>query len=290
MRVERRTYLTPTHGALNVAHVLATHAALVVWFWLGARLPWVVFIPGSVFASLVHQRAMSEWAHEAAHGNLVATRRWNDLLADALTGVWLGLAITTYRATHLVHHDRDAFFLEGDADTYFLLVRSRREFWAAILGDVTGMTIVRQYLRFRPASEPRPGLPPLRRLVVTAAAQVLLIATLFQLGRLDAYVLYYGTLLLGYPLLNRLRTYGQHVTLADGRAQFVGSATSRTTDGGVLDRVLFTSPRLLYHHEHHRQPHLPYRALRVLCEPSDDVNRYSRRRWVVLRAVYAGLP
>jgi fatty acid desaturase len=47
----------------------------------------------------------------------------------------------------------------------------------------------------------------------------------------------------------------------------------------------------MYHHEHHQYPHLPYRALRQVSEPSDDdVNRYTRSRWHVLRAVYTGLP
>ncbi|HUF83191.1 MAG TPA: fatty acid desaturase, partial [Acidimicrobiia bacterium] len=112
------------------------------------------------------------------------------------------------------------------------------------------------------------------------------------IGRVDAVVLYYGTLATLYPLLNRLRTYGQHVALDEsGTSRFDGSGVSRTIDAGVLDHIVHTSPRLMYHHEHHQYPHLPYRALRRVVEPNgDDVNRYARSRWRVLRAVYAGLP
>jgi fatty acid desaturase len=85
--------------------------------------------------------------------------------------------------------------------------------------------------------------------------------------------------------------YGQHVTLeASGASRFRDSATSRTIDGGRLDRIVHTSPRLMYHHEHHAYPHLPYRALRALVDPGADVNRYARKRWAVLRAAYKGLP
>jgi hypothetical protein len=37
-------------------------------------------------------------------------------------------------------------------------------------------------------------------------------------------------------------------------------------------------------------PHLPSRALRQVLTPRDDLNRYTRSRWRVLRTVYAGLP
>ncbi len=128
---------------------------------------------------------------------------------------------------------------------------------------------------------------------MTVVLQLALLGMLFRLGRLDAYVIYYGTLCTMYPCLNRLRVYGQHATLGDGRPGegFAGSATSRTIDAGRrLDRVLWTSPRLLYHNEHHRYPGLRYRALAMLCERSADRNVYSRSRWKVLRDLYLSLP
>jgi fatty acid desaturase len=89
----------------------------------------------------------------------------------------------------------------------------------------------------------------------------------------------------------RLRTYGQHVTIdEDGRSHFDGSRTSRTIDAGLIDRTLYTSPRLMWHHEHHEYPHLPYRALKGLVVGEVDFNRYTRSRWQVMRAIYRGLP
>ena len=285
MRPTRRQYLTPWHGCLNVLHVLAAHALLVAWFWLGRRLPLVVYVPCSVLAALIHQRAMSEWIHEAAHGNLVPWRPWNDFLGDALAGIWFALRVARYRTAHLPHHDQDTFFEDTDPDTRFLNVRTRRELRRTILADLTGVTALRQATRYDVAAAPGG-----RWLVAVALVQLGLVAMLWRVGRLDAWVLYYGSLATAYPLLNRIRTYGQHCLIdATGRGHLVPSGASRTIDAGLLDRIVFTSPRLMYHDEHHREPHLPWRALRVVARPVDDPNRYARSRWLVMRALWVGL-
>jgi fatty acid desaturase len=285
---KRREFLTPLHGALNIMHVIGTHALLIAWLWLGARvLPVVLYVPLSLLACLVHQRAMSEWIHEGAHFNLVANRRWNDRLTNALAGVWFALPVREYRNIHFAHHAKQGFFVPDDPDTVFLEVHSRRSFWCGVLRDLSGLTIVRQFRRFRTngvASE-------WRTRAITVVVHLAVLFTAFEIGRLDAVLLYYVTLATLYPLLNRLRTYGQHVTIDElGNSRFAGSGASRTIDAGMLDRIVHTSPRLMYHHEHHLHPHLPYRALRHLVVPSDDLNRYVRSRSAVLRAAYRGLP
>ena len=287
---KRREYLTPFHGAVNVAHVLTTHALLIAWFWLGFRfLPFAVYVIFSFPACVIHQRAMSEWIHEGAHFNVVPNRRWNDRLTNLLAGMWFALPVRVYRAIHLQHHRKHDFFVADDPDTVFLEVRSRRGFWLGVLRDLTGLTILRQLGRFNESElvsrRERLGT------ILSAAVIVAVFAGAAVVGRVDAVILYYGSLATLYPLLNRLRTYGQHVALDEtGMSRFDGSGVSRTIDAGIVDRIVHTSPRLMYHHEHHQYPHLPYRALRRLLTPVDDVNRYSRSRWRVLRAVYAGLP
>jgi fatty acid desaturase len=284
----RLEFLRPAHGIVNVAHVLATHALLVGWLWASWHaLPLGVYVPLGALACLIHQRAMSEWMHEGAHFNLVRNRRWNDALTNVLACVWFGITVDDYRSTHFPHHANDAFFIDDDGDTAFLDIGSRREFRLAMMRDITGFTFLEQYRRFKAGSRGRGA----RSLALTLGVQGTLVLSLLWLGRIDGYVLYYATLALFYPLLNRLRVYGQHVAVdASGRSYFPGSAASRTIEAGFIDRVLVTSPRLLYHNEHHRWPHLPYRALRGLCVPSGDVNKYARSRWVVLRTIYRGLP
>jgi hypothetical protein len=165
------------------------------------------------------------------------------------------------------------------------MVGSRRELVGKVLADLSGLTVLRQYRRFERTAEAGAGY-----LAVVAAVQAALVAVLWWIGRLDAWLLYYGTLATAYPLLNRLRTYGQHAMVdASGRGRLVPSGASRTIDAGLLDRIVFTSPRLMYHDEHHREPHLPWRALRAIARPCDDPNRYARSRWAVMRALWRGL-
>jgi fatty acid desaturase len=286
----RAEYLTSGHGAMNVAHVLATHALLVAWFAYGFELlPLALYVPLSAAACLVHQRALSEWVHEGGHFNLVAERRWNDHLTDLFVGTWIGVTADAYRSTHFPHHARRSFFVPGDPDTDFLEVATRRDLHRAILRDLVGVTAVRGFLRF--GANEQPARARLAFFARTAVIHLALLAGLLAAGRLDAYVLYYLTLLTLYPLHNRLRVYGQHATLEpDGRSTVATSRTSRTIDAGLLDRIFWTSPRLLYHHEHHLHPYLPYRALRDLCTHSDDTNRYTRNRWPTLQTLYQGLP
>jgi fatty acid desaturase len=285
----RHEYLTRVHGALNVLHLLATHALLVAWFWLGGRfLPFAAYIPLSLVACIIHQRAMSEWIHEGAHFNLVPNRRWNDRLANALVGIWFALPVRVYRESHFAHHRKAAFFVPDDPDTAFLELHSRRAFWRAVLSDMSGLTILRQFRRFE-VNESKAS--ERKVLAVAAVANLALLAVAYLVGRLEAPLLYYLSLVSLYPLLNRLRTYGQHVTIEpSGSVVFAGSSASRTIDGGLLDRIIHTSPLLMNHHEHHLNPHLPYRALRHLVEPTDDRNQYAKSTWGVLRSVYAGLP
>jgi fatty acid desaturase len=285
----RHDHLTATHGALNVVHVIGSHALLVAWLLVGFELlPLVAYIPLSACACLIHQRAMSEWVHEGAHFNLVPNRRWNDRLTNLLAGIWFALPVRVYRDVHFAHHRKSEFFVPDDPDTAFLGVDSRRSFWSGVLSDLTGLTILRQFLRFE-VNEHKASQRG--ALVLSAVANGAILVGSYQVGNLYAPLIYYVSLATLYPLLNRLRTYGQHVTVdGAGRSQFAGSGTSRTIDAGLLDRIFYTSPRLMYHHEHHLSPYLPYRALRHAALPDDDRNRYTRSRWAVMRSIYLGLP
>lgn len=285
----RATFLRTRHQAGNVLLVLASHALLIAWFAIAFHvLPLLVYVPLSVAVALVHQRAMSEWIHEAAHFNLVGTKRWNDLLGNVLAGVWFAVSVARYRATHFQHHALNSFFRAGDRDTALFLVGTRRELVRALLRDVSGITVLAQYVRFGdPAGEERPDWGFLG---LTALAQVIVLTLLWMSGRLDAWLLYYGALVVAYPVMNRVRTYGQHAELEAGACILLGSTISRTMDTGILGRLVVASPRLLYHREHHRWPHLPWRALHGLCVADDDPNGYATSYGAVLTAVYRGLP
>jgi fatty acid desaturase len=289
----RREHLRPVHSVLNVAQLALDDALLVAWFWLGWEyLPLWAYVPISLLACVIHQRAMSEWIHEAAHYSLTRSRRWNDALGNLLAGIWFALPVDVYRASHTAHHRAAEYFTDADPESVFLAVDSRRAFRRAILVDLVGGTMVVQYRRFQAErAQGGGGGGALVQRLLFALCLLGLVVVMAIIGRLDVIVLYYGSLITLYPLLNRLRTYGQHARLnADGTATLAGSHISRTTDCGLVDRIVFTSPRLLYHDDHHRYPYLPWRALVAMDEPSDDVNHRTTHRLAMLRAVYRGLP
>jgi fatty acid desaturase len=272
-----------------VLHLLATHVLLIAWFWLGGRfLPVAAYVPLSLVACIIHQRAMSEWIHEGAHFNLVPNRRWNDRLTNALAGNWFALPVRVYRETHFAHHRNDVSFVPDDPDTAFPELHSRRRVLARHSQRhhrIDDPSAVRRFEVNESRASER------RVLAVAAVANFALIVVAYIFGRLEAPYLYYLSLVTLYPLLKRLRTYSQHVTIAaSGSVVFAGSSASRTIDAGLLDRIIHTSRLLMNHHEHHLNPHLPYRALRHLVEPTEDRNRYATSRWSVLRSTYAGLP
>jgi fatty acid desaturase len=288
----RRAHLRPIHSVLNVAQLALADALLVLWFWLGwAYLPLWAYIPISLLACVVHQRAMSEWIHEAAHYSLTRSRRWNDVLGNLLAGIWFALPVDVYRASHTAHHRAAEYFTDADPESVFLAVDSRRGFRRAILVDLVGGTMVVQYRRFQAERAQGGGAGGLAQRLLFGLCLVALVVAMALIGRIDVILLYYGSLVTLYPLLNRLRTYGQHARFEpDGTATLAGSHVSRTTDCGLIDRIVFTSPRLLYHDDHHRYPYLPWRALVAMDEHAGDVNHRTTHRWSMLRAVYRGLP
>ena len=288
----RRTHLRPIHSVLNVAQLALADALLVLWFWLGYEyLPLAAYIPLSLLVCVVHQRAMSEWIHEAAHYSLTRSRRWNDLLGNLLSGIWFALPVDVYRASHTAHHRAAEYFTEADPESVFLAVDSRRALRRAILVDLVGGTMVVQYRRFQAERAQGGGGGGMGQRLLFALCLLGLLVVMAMIGRLDVIALYYGSLITLYPLLNRLRTYGQHARLEpDGTATLAGSHISRTTDCGLIDRIVFTSPRLLYHDDHHQYPYLPWRALAAMDEHQGDANHRTTHRWAMLRAMYRGLP
>lgn len=289
--VEKIEPLSLLNGAQNVFYILVSHSLLIGWFWAAyAFIPFWLYVPGSIVAALIHQRALSEWIHEAAHFNLVPKKKWNDLLINALAGVWFVNDIVDHRSGHLKHHSLARFFAGDDPDTRLLNVRTRAEFWKEIAADLCGRTAIRMFFQPKVPGTGSSGHRHHYFLLCTGAVHLLLLGGLFTAGRLDAYLLYYFTLATFYPLLNRIRVYGQHAELdLQGFARLMESKASRTIDAGFLDRLFITSRVMMYHHEHHLWAGLHYRALMKIAKPSEDPNRFATNRWQVVRSLYKGL-
>jgi len=285
-----RQLLPWQHGALNLLQLLGLHGALLAWLWAGRGLvPWAAFLPLSVFACLLHQRQLSEWYHEATHWNLFPGHRWNDLCANLLIAPLNGVPVSGNRPGHFRHHAVSAFFGPDDPDTRAAAARTRQELRAGLLRDVAGITAWRA---FRDASQA--GTSPARRagwFVLLAALHAGGLLACLSAGRVDIYPLYFGTLLTLYPIANRLRLYAQHAQFdAAGAPLLAGSSASRSFHSGLLERLILHSQVIVYHHEHHAAPSLPFRELRARSRASADPNVHGTSGFACVAQVLRGLP
>jgi fatty acid desaturase len=284
--------LSAREGVLNLLRILLFHAGLAAWFVvLAPALAWPIMIPASILLCYIHQREISEWIHEAAHGNLIPSRTWNDRFANWLCGVFMLIPIGGYRLAHFSHHSVQRFFSPSDPDTALYALNSRRELWKAMLQDVIGWSAISAFLKILISRDGKKAARRSWTLPLMAVIQLIAFGGLLLLGYWHAYFIYYGTLVTVYAfLLSRFRLYGQHAEVrSSGDAFLCESSASRTIDAGLFDRILFTSRVMMYHHEHHLHPSLPYRALHERFQPTDDLNRCSRSRWKIVRAVLRGL-
>ena len=275
----RQQFLTWPYGLLNTFWLLAMHATLGVALW---------FAPPAVavIVCVIHQRLLSEWFHEATHWNLLPDRRWNDRVADLLIGPFNGTRVQSNRPGHFQHHAAREYFVPEDPDTDKAAATTRRELRQGLLRDLTGQTALSAF--FRAAGTPTTGKTRGNSEWLWLGALALLhgagFAATVAAGRWELYPLYFGSLLTLYPVANRVRLYAQHAEIArDGTVRLNGSTASRTCHAGLLEQVLLHGPMIMYHHEHHARPVLPYRALRGLALQSTarapDPNVTVRSGW-----------
>ncbi len=290
----RRQYLRWHHGVTNIIYILVMHGVLIGWLWYGRLIvPYAVFVLLSVLACVFHQRILSEWFHEATHWNIAPDRVWSDRIGDLLIGPFNGTRVKSNRSGHFKHHGETEFFTVDDPDTASSMAATRGELIRGILKDLSGQTAIQTFLRVSRAGDRRGWRDTLSKLVwmiwLAAIHSLGLFAT-FSTGRYEIYPIYFLTLLSLYPVGNRFRLYLQHAWIReDGTICLVESGASRTYFGGLLTQLFLSSPMIMYHHEHHAWPGLPYRALRAMAKPSSDPNAHGTHPFRLLGRVWVGL-
>ena len=294
--IARADHLRPLHGILNVTRLALWHATIALWAWLGWNyLAWPAYVGFGALLCLAHQREMNDWAHEAVHWNLHPDRRINEIFGNLFASFWFGMPLTALRRAHLLHHKTNAFFVPEDPDTGALRIESRRDFIRGVLSDLSGFGALSHYAGYLLGrtnsnvldAKTRHAVSARWRMPAVIAGHITLFAILVWIGRWQIYVLYYLTLITLYRFSHRIRIYGQHLTIAeDETGSCNGSTISRTIVGNFFDKLIFASDVMLYHHEHHNRPDLPYRALRVACERKTDRNRYMESRWLTLISIW----
>ncbi len=225
------------------------------------------------------QVALAVLMHEAAHGTLLADRRWNDRVGQWLCGrpVWLDLV--RYRAHHLKHHrftgtpdDPDLPLITPFPTTRWGLIRK-------LLRDVSGISGLRRlvglvlidlgWVRYTLSGEAewldqtgrtasgrlRDGLQEIGPVVATNAALAL---ALHAAGVGWTWWIWAVAWLTTNGLFLRLRGLAEHAVteISDRRLR-----NTRTTHVGWLARATVAPHQVAYHLEHHLLMTVPFHQL-----------------------------
>ena len=281
--------LSTGQALLNLTYVLLLHISLLFVVIAFAHLPafslMYLILP---IICVVHQRLVSEWIHEASHFNLYNDKKINDFLSDLLLGFIFATPIKSYRVNHLKHHITKDYFSNEDIELRVLHFESGKSLCIALIKDLLCLNALNMFIRSKNYGKEL-GLEVaklillVRKYRVVILSQTTLLVLVVLSNQLPLLCIYYFTLLSIYPMVNRIRTYGQHVCLFAPRGFcLAGSQVSRTIFASRIEQVLICSPVIMFHHEHHLYPSLPYRTLRKIAVHSGDPNKHCNSNFEVV--------
>ena len=219
--------------------------------------------PASVVAALfvigARQLGLAVLMHEAAHGTLFRSRRWNEWAGQWLCAYPIWADLEPYRRVHLRHHARNWTAEDPDlplATKYPVSPASmRRKLWRDLSGQVAWKR-VRAILRRDLAALSTPRA--LRGVLLTNAA---LLALLGLAGHPALYLLWVAAWFTTYSLVTRIRSIAEHNMVPDPGDEL---RNTRTTLARPWERLLIAPNRVCYHLEHHLLPTVPlYRLPRM---------------------------
>lgn len=195
--------------------------------------------------------------HDAAHGLLFRTRRWNEFAGQWLCAWPVGTDLHLYRPYHLKHH---RFTQQADDPDLVLSAPfpvTRRSLWRKVRRDLTGETGWRRRLQQWREAWGGKGSPwPERRARLDAAgitggllANLVLFAGLVAVGYWWLYpLLWLLPLFTWYQLVSRIRNIAEHAMVPDNNDPL---RNTRTTHAGPLLRLVLAPYWVNYHLEHH---------------------------------------
>jgi fatty acid desaturase len=281
------------------ADMLLGYLALALIGWTavaatGAALPW------SLALTLLCAIAFGYWMaylqlflHEAAHFNIAASRRYNELLANLLIASWVGTSIGAYRAVHWQHHRRHG--QTDDAEhSYFAPLNGR--FVLAALTGVSALRVLRErraQLRTRGAR----AAPAAGRILLAIA--LLLHGTLLAVALLTAHPWLALAWLLGigvfFPFFGAVRQLLEHRSVrARADVDYAATphgATTRMFQEGLLGSS-FGAAGFTRHRLHHWDPALSYTNLAAVerflrgCPGLGPRALHKTTYWRAWRALY----
>lgn len=250
-RLGRRSDLA---GVLLVLHawglILGSMAVFAAWPNPLTFLAAVMVVGG-------RQLGLAILMHDAAHGLLFRTRRWNEFAGQWLCAWPVLTDLGLYRPYHLKHHR----FTQQDDDPDLVLSApfpiSPASLKRKVLRDILGETAYRRRLEQFAMTWGGAGLPWAERwarlkaggLVGAAGTNAALLAGLAAAGYWWLYpVLWLLPLATWYQLISRIRNIAEHAVVPDNDDPL---RNTRTTLADPLTRLLLAPYWVNYHLEHH---------------------------------------
>jgi fatty acid desaturase len=206
---------------------------------------------------------LNNFFHEAAHHNLLPTRRANDLATNVAMGWLFGSSIQQYRKIHFQHHRALGTTMDSE-NSYFDPLRLRY-----MAEGLLGLKVLRTLRRYRQMERERPTSDSgtAGRLVwsaLAAVANLSISAALWLAGAEAAGVAWIVGLLFAFPFFVSLRQLLEH------RSEHADPAVDYSdVDHGAVNRLFGDGPLantigsagFNRHALHHWEPNLSYTRL-----------------------------
>lgn len=241
-----------------VQPIVTIVAALVI----GHPLAWVAAF---VLMGPAHARHAA-LMHEAAHKLLFPSKRWNDLVGRWLFGYPTFAPMELYRRGHFAHH-RDEFGPEEPDFAFYdgypvPPATLRRRLWRDLRGN-SGRKNLTGLLR---AARAEDGVGPFRKVIISqtvlaVALSALGVAIAGWVGLLTYPVLWVGSWMTMWKVINRLRSIAEHggMERSDDRR-----ATTHNVRQNLLARFFVVPLNIGWHLAHHVDMGVPWHNLPAL--------------------------
>ncbi len=186
--------------------------------------------------------------HDAAHGLLTRSTRWNDLIGQWLCAWPVGVDLQEYRAYHLKHHRFAQQAEDPDLKLSAPFPVTRASLLRKVVRDLTGLTFIK--LRILPVLAAALG----RRRMLRSEWAMLTTQCVFAALAVATDMLWVYLLLWLLPmatwnmLVTRLRNIAEHACMTNEPDPW---RVARTTEAGWLARIFVAPYFVNYHAEHH---------------------------------------
>jgi fatty acid desaturase len=220
--------------------------------WIGNPLVWLVVL---VLLGSFHAR-VAILGHEAAHRLLFPNKRLNDFVGKWLLSYPGFVPFDLYRRSHFAHHKEEFGPNEPDLNLYNGYPITRASFRRKLTRDAygnSGWKNLKGLLRSVRSAQ------PVALRIVAAQVVLLLVCTLF--GRPELYLLWIGSWMTSWRVLNRLRSIAEHGGMTRSPDRRLTTHSVRQT---WLARFWIVPYNTGWHLAHHVDMGVPWRNLPAL--------------------------